>query len=191
MAASISLLLLLHYMTFSMSRDLTFLTTAFQLEQETLKQKNQDLFNAFREKSKTASHLQKLYQSLKAQAMAEQVANAASDDAEHALQTAQASNRYVDRIGTEIGTVRRNAGRYAQFPVDGQGAELVHSRQRSGSSGRGVNGTGVGRHSMVNGWGSHLREPRIYSSRELASSVQLPLFPFFHPVPDPSMPYHY
>ncbi|KAF2189743.1 hypothetical protein K469DRAFT_747758 [Zopfia rhizophila CBS 207.26] len=111
-----------------------------QAEQISLEQKNHDLVEAFREKSRTQQQVQKLYQSLKAQVMASHVANAAGDEAEFALHnvghTAR-GDRYVDRIpGTRTGT--------ANFSQIGAGIPQAGGARRhnrggndsSGSSGR-------------------------------------------------------
>ncbi|KAI9686254.1 MAG: hypothetical protein M1822_003910 [Bathelium mastoideum] len=71
---------------------------SMQIEQKNLEQKNHELMEAYKDKSRNQQQVQKLYQSLKAQVMASQVASAASDDAENAIHTV-ASNRFIDRIG--------------------------------------------------------------------------------------------
>ncbi|KAF2813431.1 uncharacterized protein BDZ99DRAFT_382489, partial [Mytilinidion resinicola] len=68
-----------------------------QAEQKNLEQKNHELVEAFREKSKTQQQIQKLYQSLKAQVMASHVATAATDEAEHTIHTSR-RDLFVDRI---------------------------------------------------------------------------------------------
>src|SRR5688572_25050242 len=75
-----------------------------QAEQATLEAKNYELMKAFSEKSQAQQQLQKLYQSLKAQVMATQVANAAGDQVDHALHSVRA-DRVVNRLpGTRTGT---------------------------------------------------------------------------------------
>lgn len=87
--------------------------------------KNHELVNAFREKSKNHQQLQKAYQTLKAQVMASQVQTAASDDAEHTLR-ATGADRFVDRLGT--------IGRAARYPTGQREAERIHSPRKSGGS---------------------------------------------------------
>ena len=58
------------------------------VEQKTLEQKNHDLAEAFREKSKNQQQLQKLYQQLKQQQVAAGLEFAADHDAEQVLQAA-------------------------------------------------------------------------------------------------------
>ncbi|KAF2496283.1 hypothetical protein BU16DRAFT_509204 [Lophium mytilinum] len=104
---------------------------AAQTEQKTLEQKNHELVEAFREKSKTQQQIQKLYQSLKAQVMASHVATAATDEAEHTIHTSR-RDRFVDRIpGTRTGLQHQ----FQQFTLDQQGGPNQHRHQESVSSG--------------------------------------------------------
>jgi hypothetical protein len=106
-----------------------------QTEQASLEQKNHELVDAFREKSRAQQQMQKLYQSLKAQVMASHVANAAGDEADLTLHTARA-DRFVDRIpGARTGT-----GNFSQPGMGNQqarGGNGQHNRNGSGSSGGG------------------------------------------------------
>lgn len=115
-----------------------------QAEQASLEQKNHELVDAFREKSKAQQQLQKLYQSLKAQVMATHVANAAGDEADFTLHTAR-GDRFVDRLpGTRTGTAnlsqlsasQHHGGRGRHHNRDGSGS--------SGSSGQQRGGVGLG-----------------------------------------------
>ncbi len=100
---------------------------AMQTEQVSLEAKNHELIDAFKEKSRAHQQIQKLYQALKAQVMASHVANAAGDEAELTLQTAQA-DRYITRLpGTRTGTANLN-----QIGV-GQQAGLGRPQNRQGS----------------------------------------------------------
>lgn len=103
-----------------------------QVEMGAMEEKNHELVNAFREKSKAQHHLQQLYQKLKNQCMVPQVANAASNEADFAIQTAH-GDRFVDKIpGTRAGTTNFthiNGG-------NRQGRQsMQHNREGSGSSG--------------------------------------------------------
>jgi hypothetical protein len=79
-----------------------------QTEQTSLQKQNEELRDAYREKFKAQQQVQKLYQSLKAQVMASQVAVAAGDEVEMTSQTAR-GDRFIDRIpGTRTGTANLN-----------------------------------------------------------------------------------
>lgn len=104
---------------------------AMQQEQAALEAKNHELVGCFKEKSKSQQHIQKLYQALKAQVMASQVATAAGDEAEMTLQTGR-GDRFIDRLpGTRTGTAN-----YSQMSVNQQmGGGRPHGRADSRSSG--------------------------------------------------------
>jgi len=77
-------------------------------EQISLEEKNFELLDAYRDKSKAQKQLQKMYQSLKAQVMATHVASAAGDEAEYALNTVR-GDRCVDILpGVRSGTSNLN-----------------------------------------------------------------------------------
>jgi hypothetical protein len=104
-----------------------------QAEQASLQFKNDELHNAFQEKSKAQKQVQKLYQSLKAQVMASQVAVAAGDEVEMTSQTAR-GDRFIDQIpGTRTGTVNFNKTGTG-YP---SGGVRQHVRAESGSPGSG------------------------------------------------------
>lgn len=94
-----------------------------------LDQKNQELADQHLIKSKAHSQTLKMYNTLKAQIMASQVANAASDNAEQAIQTATGSH-FTDRV-----TSRRSTGSadFSRLPEIAGGDPLLHQRRRSGS----------------------------------------------------------
>lgn len=101
-----------------------------QAEQASLVNKNQELVEAFKERARSQQAIFKQYQSLKAQVMASQVANAAGDEAEHALNTAR-GDRFIDRIpGTRIGSANFN-----RMGDHQQGNKRLHDRNHSRSSG--------------------------------------------------------
>lgn len=134
-----------------------------QIEQTNLEQKNHDLVEAFREKSRTQQQVQKLYQSLKAQVMASHVATAATDEAEHALHTAR-GNRYVDKIpGTRSGIPN-----LSQYGTNAHGGGKRHNRDGSGSSGGGGgqrHGQGLSSVGIGPSWSSHTQNVRNWSAR--------------------------
>ncbi|KAF1968619.1 hypothetical protein BU23DRAFT_479677 [Bimuria novae-zelandiae CBS 107.79] len=104
---------------------------AMQEEQASLEQKNQELQDAYRDKSKAQAHAQKMYLSLKAQLMATHVANAAGEDVDHTLNTIRQGDRFVDRIpGTRSGTSNINQVGTSQQ----HGGGRLHNRAGSGSS---------------------------------------------------------
>ncbi|KAI8936492.1 hypothetical protein NX059_006897 [Plenodomus lindquistii] len=115
-----------------------------QAEQASLVDKNQELANAFQGKAKSLAATQKMYQALKAQVMASQVANAAGDEAEHALNTAR-SDHFISRLpGARISTANFNQMRDRQQASN----KRPHERNHSGSSGSSTQqqpgGIGVG-----------------------------------------------
>ena len=69
-----------------------------QLGQENLKRKNQELIQAFRDKSRKQLQTQELYDKLKQRAMLGQVQNAASDAVDHSIQTSVAASQIADSI---------------------------------------------------------------------------------------------
>lgn len=104
---------------------------AMQQEQTSLEAKNHELIGCFKEKSKSQQHITKLYQALKAQVMASQVATAAGDEAEVTLQTGRVDS-FIDRLpGTRTGTAD-----YSQMGLNQQmGGGRPHGRADSRSSG--------------------------------------------------------
>jgi len=110
-------------------------------EQASLESKNNELADAFREKSKSQQQIQKRYQSLKAQVMATHVANAAGDEADFTVQTAR-GDRFVDRIpGARTGTANlsqlgpsqhHRGGRHHNRGISGSSGSSGHQQQRGG-----------------------------------------------------------
>ncbi|OCK97846.1 uncharacterized protein K441DRAFT_547223 [Cenococcum geophilum 1.58] len=137
---------------------------ATQAEQSNLGQKNRELVDAFREKSKTQQQTQKLYQSLKAQVMASQVATAATDEAENTIHTAS-RDRLVDRIpGTHRGLQHFN-----QFNADYPGGRR-HDRQGSGSSGGNEGQVHKTRNiGLGSSWNSQAQNTRNWTARKSPS----------------------
>ena len=100
-------------------------------DQASLEQKNQELVDAYRDKSRAQAQAQKLYQSLKAQVMATQVAHAAGEDVDTALDTIRQGDRFIDKFpGVRSGTANvRQVGAKHQC-----GGVYSHNPGRSGSS---------------------------------------------------------
>lgn len=139
---------------------------AMQGEMGMMEEKNHELVNAFREKSKAQQHLQQLYQKLKNQCMVPQVADAASNEADFTIQTARA-DRFVDKLpGTRAGTA--NFGQFGGPHQQGQRSNQ-HNREGSGSSGssgqRQANNFGLGP-SWDNRAQSHGVGGRVYTGRK-------------------------
>jgi hypothetical protein len=129
-----------------------------QAEQASLETKNQDLNDAFREKTKAQQQLQKLYQSLKSQFMSSQVAAAAGEEVEMTSRTAR-GDQFIDRLpGTRTGTTNYNRTGVG----NPSGRPRQHGRVGSGSSGSsGQQRGGIG---LPPTFASHL-QGRVYTGR--------------------------
>lgn len=139
---------------------------SMQVEQTNLEHKNRELIDAFREKSKTQQQIQKLYQSLKAQVMASQVATAATDEAENTIHTAS-RDRFVDRIpGARSGLQQR----FNQFSVGYPGSRR-HDRQGSGSSGGNDGRANETRNiGLGSSWNNHAQNVRSWTAQSAPAS---------------------
>jgi len=73
-----------------------------QADQDSLRRKNEELIQAFREKSRKHLQTQELYDKLKRRAMLGQVQTAASDAVDNTIQASVTANRYVDRLDEQI-----------------------------------------------------------------------------------------
>ncbi|KAF2691310.1 hypothetical protein K458DRAFT_70033 [Lentithecium fluviatile CBS 122367] len=141
---------------------------AMHVEQASLEQKNHELVEAYREKSRSQQQIQKMYHSLKAQLMATHVATAAGDEAEFALHTAR-GDRFVDRLpGVRTGTGTTNLSQHGPSQRHGGGSH--HNRGGSGSSGdSGPQRGGVG---LAPPWNSQLQGRglgRVHTGNKLSS----------------------
>ena len=102
-----------------------------QAEQTSLEDKNHELVDAYKKRTRSQQQTQQLYQSLKTRVMASQVANAAGDEAEYTLHTAR-GDRFIDRLpGTRTGVV--NLDRLSASQQIGE--RRAHGRNNSRSSG--------------------------------------------------------
>ncbi|KUJ06932.1 uncharacterized protein LY89DRAFT_767219 [Mollisia scopiformis] len=72
-----------------------------QVDQDTLRRRNKELAQAFREKSKKQMQTQELYDKLKRRSLLGQVQDAASDAVDHTVQASVISSRFVDRVGNQ------------------------------------------------------------------------------------------
>lgn len=75
--------------------------TGMTLDQESLRRKNEEIIQAYREKSRKQLQTQELYDKLKRRSMLGQVQNAASEAVDHTIQASVAANRYVDKVGNQ------------------------------------------------------------------------------------------
>lgn len=66
------------------------------VDQDSLRRKNEELAQAFRDKSRKHSQTQELYDKLKHRVMLGQVQNAASDAVDHTIHSSTVSNRFMD-----------------------------------------------------------------------------------------------
>ncbi|TVY33995.1 E3 ubiquitin-protein ligase [Lachnellula subtilissima] len=69
-----------------------------QVDQDSFRRKNEELFQALREKTRKHLQTQELYDKLKRRAMLGQVQNAASDAVDQTIQASVTANRYTDRL---------------------------------------------------------------------------------------------
>lgn len=69
-----------------------------QIEKDSLRNKNEELSQAFREKSRKHLQIQEMFDKMKRRSMLGHVQNAASDAVEHSIQASVAANRYVDSV---------------------------------------------------------------------------------------------
>ncbi|KAF2034866.1 hypothetical protein EK21DRAFT_97095 [Setomelanomma holmii] len=112
-------------------------------EHTELEKKNHDLADCFKEKCRAQQHVTKMYQSLKAQVMASQVANAAGDEAEMAVHTAR-GDRFIDRLpGTRTGSASFASMGMSQQHGNGKTHNRADSRS-SESGGQQQGGIGLG-----------------------------------------------
>lgn len=113
-----------------------------QADQLALEQKNHELLEAFRQKSRAQQQIQKHYQALKSQVMATQVAHAAGDEADLAVHTARGA-RFVDMLpGARSGTA--NLSQLGVGQHHGGGRSHYHGgRGSSGENGQPRGGVGL------------------------------------------------
>ncbi|KAI9781649.1 MAG: hypothetical protein M1839_005866 [Geoglossum umbratile] len=106
--------------------------SAMQIDQEHAQHKNHELAEAFREKSRKHLQIQELYDKLKRQTLYSQVQNAALETVDRTIHTPSFTSKTQQVTGGA-----QNQLRHQRLPVDRQGVEQVHSRQRSGSASSG------------------------------------------------------
>lgn len=113
-----------------------------QLDQENLKRKNEELIQAFREKSRKQLQTQELYDKLKRRAMLGQVQNAASDAVHHTIHASATANRYVDRTDSQnqhppqpplFSSIQDTGMQFSRLGPDG-GTNITHLASRTGTA---------------------------------------------------------
>lgn len=92
-----------------------------RIEKSNLEDKNQELINAFREKSKALQNTQRMYQGLKAQMMASHTEHAAAEDAENTLKNMRSPHF------EQMGIPKPSRGPFSQF-TENLPSRLVPSR---------------------------------------------------------------
>jgi E3 ubiquitin-protein ligase CCNP1IP1 len=109
-----------------------------QIDQEHAQHKNHELAEAYREKSRKHLQIQELYDKLKRRTLYSQVQNAALETVDRTLCTPSCASKARDvGTGQQVPGETQNPLRHQRLPVDHQGVEQVHSRQRSGSASSG------------------------------------------------------
>jgi E3 ubiquitin-protein ligase CCNP1IP1 len=83
------------------------------IAQDNLQRKNEELLQAYREKSRKYLQTQELYDKLKRRAMLGQVQNAASDVVDN-IEASAINNRFVDQTGT--GSLEQRSTKPILFP---------------------------------------------------------------------------
>lgn len=73
-----------------------------QVDQDSLRRKNEELTQVLREKNRKLLQTQELYDKLKRRAMLGQVQDAASIAVEDTIHASTTANRFVDRVGVQI-----------------------------------------------------------------------------------------
>lgn len=95
------------------------------MDQESLRQKNEELIQAFRDKNRKLLQTQELYDKLKRRDMLGQVQNAASDAVDHTIQASVTANRYAVKIDNQnqrpVPPPRFPSIQNSSIPYQGQG----------------------------------------------------------------------
>ncbi|KAF8861801.1 cyclin B1 interacting protein-like protein 1 [Acephala macrosclerotiorum] len=109
-----------------------------QVDQDTLQRRNEELTQAFREKTRKQMQTQELYDKLKRKAMLGQVQEAALDAVDHTVQASVIGNRFVDRVGNQL----QSQPQPQRYPAPLFSNQPPNSMQRPGAIGGG--GTTMG-----------------------------------------------
>ena len=72
-----------------------------QVDQDSLRRKNEELSHALRDKSHKLMKTQELYDKLKRRALLDQVQDAAHDAVDDSIHASSVANRFVDRVGAQ------------------------------------------------------------------------------------------
>jgi E3 ubiquitin-protein ligase CCNP1IP1 len=115
-----------------------------QVDQDGLRRKNEEIMQAYREKSRKYLQTQELYDKLKRRAMLGQVQDAASDAVNHAIQASVTANRFVDRAGNQnqrpqpppppLFSDHQSSGMQNSGQVGGVGTNIAPQFDRNGNA---------------------------------------------------------
>jgi E3 ubiquitin-protein ligase CCNP1IP1 len=113
-----------------------------QVDQDTLRRRNEELTQAFREKSRKQMQTQELYDKLKRRSMLGQVQEAASDAVDHTVQASAIGSRFIDRV------TNQNLNQHQHQRQRSPPPQLLYSEQSSIAMQR-PGGLGVGNNNMA------------------------------------------
>ena len=114
------------------------------VDQDNLRRKNEELIQAFREKSRKLLQTQELYDKRKRQDMLGQVQNAASDAVDHTIQASATANRFADAVGNQnqsqhsvqpspFSSMQNNGIQYSGAALSGVGSSMAPPTGRTGN----------------------------------------------------------
>lgn len=116
-----------------------------QVDHDTLRRKNEELTQAFREKSRKQLQTQELYDKLKRRAMLGQVQTAASHAVDDTIQASTTANRFVDRGGVQtqrpappLFTNAQNSGIQCPETVSDGGMDIGSPQMNGSGNGDGT-----------------------------------------------------
>lgn len=89
------------------------------LEQDSLRRKNEELVQAFREKSRKLIQTQEFYDKFKQRVMLGQVQNAASDAVDHTIQASATATQFVEGPGNQ-NQPRPEASPYSNLQINSE-----------------------------------------------------------------------
>lgn len=103
-----------------------------EIDQEDLRKKNNELFEAYSQKNEAHHKSQKMYDALKKRTL--------QSDVRYAVEDAANENSTHDRQSQNPDGFSGSQRQRQQYPVDHRNIKQLHSRQKSGSSGDGDQG---------------------------------------------------
>ncbi|KAL1303522.1 hypothetical protein AAFC00_006897 [Neodothiora populina] len=128
--------------------------SSLHIDKKNLQRKNQELANAFREKSRAQERLQGLYQKLKSQQSAHLIQHAAADDVDTVIHSINGAD-FVDDL--HVGSLPQRTS-VAQAKIYNLPPVYDHARAGSSGSGGSKKGQSSIRHNVANTGGV----PRMY-----------------------------